>query len=1190
MDESNDLARRQEYVDSFFSLIPDAMNYMSSQNLQLAISSLQKTLEKVQREEEAERERIRQEKERREAEKRLEALKKAEAERRKEEKRLEDIRISKITSMDLPDDWTSFFSPDEVIASRTVYEALDHSIEQLGEVNIEYIAASVKQDMSAVISSLSDKIIQDPERWNECFYKGWVLKEEYFTGSLSQKLRVAEEANRKYKGYFRCNVKELRKLIPSFSPKDIYITIGSPWVPCIIIDQFIRDVILKDIDSHRYDLDSINTVHDDITGAWKINNRNLPRKQSQYQGQISSLLFEKYGTSRMDAMALLENTLNMKTLKIVDKIKNERGGRKEISVLNRNETLKILEKQERMVREFRDWVWQDETRVGILVSAYTQRNSYGFCIRKHFDGSNLRFPGMNPHATLYHHQRDAVKRIISTPNTLLAHDVGTGKTYTMIAAGMELRRLGMSSKNMFVVPNGILQQWKNEFRYLYPDADILVVDNSNFCLKKREETLARIRDEEHDAILIAYSSFDQIPLSRRWYENDLNRKISELENAEKANRISLKRNINSLRNALDEVCSNEKRNARALSFDDLGINTLFLDEAHNYKNISYRTRITGVLGAGGKGCERADGMLDKVHCIQRENNGGRVVFATATPVTNSISDIFAMQKYLQEGALKAMGISTFDAWAAMFADRVTDYEIDVDTNSYRLTSRFARFCNLPELEAVFSEVASFYQKGNIQGLPGFSGYSDSYREGSEEFREFLSSISTRADDVRERRVPVTEDNLLRITSDGRKAALDMRLIDEAFGLEPDSKVYRCAENAWKTYVETDEERGTQLVFCDSSTPKEGFNLYDELKRILVAMGIREAEIAFIHDFDSKEKREEFEKNFNDGAIRIAIGSTFKLGTGMNLQARLKAIHHLDVPWRPSDMVQREGRIIRQGNSYEDIRIFRYMTKGSFDAYSWQLLESKQRFISQILSSSVEGREAKDVDDAVLSYGEIKALVIGNPMMRTRISLSNEIDKLRLLMMEKRDMKASLASELGMLPERIEELRKELACISEDKAAAGHSFVPLKEMKESEKKAIRSAVWKGVMEYRKQKESVFLASFSGFDLFIPPFMEYGEKYAHKKPYITICGRGSYEMEVESEIGIIRRLSFFLNGESQGRSGLEKHEEDLRRQLLASESRITAIKEALAEKDDYQERMDEMKKRLDEIDEELGIKAV
>lgn len=1183
-----EITSRQEYVDSFFSLIPEAMNYMTSQNLQLAISSLEKALRKVKKDEAKERERIEREQREKEANKRYEALKKAEALKRKEEERQENLRIEKITSMDLPDDWTNFFSDDEVVSTTSVFEALDNSIENVGDVNIEYIAASVGKSVNDVIASLSDLIIQNPETWNECFYKGWELREDYFSGSLTQKLRVAKEANKKYKGYFKNNVKELEKLIPSFSSKDIYITLGSPWVPCEIIDEFIKYLIFKECEFDFNVANSVKVRHDDLSGTWKIENKNLPRK-SVYQGQFRGFLFESYGTGRMDALTLLEDTLNMKTIKIVDKMEDSSGIRKEISIVNRNETLKILEKQEKLIKEFKDWVWQDERRMNTLISAYKETNSYGFCVKKHFDGSHLKFPGLNPNVTLYKHQRDAVKRIISTPNTLLAHDVGTGKTYTMIVSGMELKRLGKSDKNMYVVPNSILSQWKTAFEFLYPSADILVVDNSNFNIHKREETLSRIKNEDHDAILIAYSSFDLIPLSNKWYEEDLKRKIEELEKAERENQISMQRRINSLNKVLEKVCKEEKKNARSLSFDDLGINTLFLDEAHNYKNISYRTRIMGVLGAGGMGCERADGMLDKVHCIQRNNNGGRVVFATATPVTNSISDIYAMQKYLQEGSLRAMGISSFDAWAAMFADKVTDYEIDVDTNSYRLTTRFSRFCNLPELEAILSEVASFYQKGNILDLPEFNGYSDSYRDGSEEFKDFLSSISVRADDVRERRVPITEDNLLKITSDGRKAALDMRLIDEAFGLEPDSKVYRCAENIWNIYKETEKSRGTQLVFCDSSTPKEGFNLYDELKRILIAMGMREDEIAFIHDFSNKKKREVFEEKVNDGEIRVVLGSTFKLGTGVNLQTRLKAIHHLDVPWRPSDMVQREGRILRQGNTNDDVKIFRYMTRGSFDAYSWQLLESKERFISQILSSSVEGREAKDVSDAVLSYGEIKALVIGNPLMKTRIALSNEIDKLRLLMMEKNDMKRNLSAELSLIPEKIKEVEIELENLAEDKVTAQFSFVPLKAMKDYEKKAIRSAVWDGIKGYKKDKESVYLTEYSGFTLSIPPFMEYGENLTHKKPFITINGKGCYEIEIESELGIMKRLSNFFSSDGENKSGIEKYEETLRNQLKTYKNRITSINAALSEEDDYKERMEEMKKRMDEIDEELGINA-
>ncbi|MGN1163170.1 MAG: DEAD/DEAH box helicase family protein, partial [Candidatus Ornithospirochaeta sp.] len=540
-----DLARRKEYVDSFFSLIPDATAYMTSQNIQLAIESLNKALERVRKEEEEERWRIERENADREAKKKIEALKKAEAKRRKEEERKEEIHVKKVTCMDLPDDWTNCFSSDEVVSTTSIYEALDNSLETLGEVNIEYIAACVEKDVTEVISSLSDQIMQNPEKWDECFYKGWELKKDYFTGCLSQKLRVAKEANRKYKGYFRRNVEELERIVPSFGTKDIYITLGSPWVPCEIIDEFIFSVIFRDYDLDEDLKSSLWTAHEEITGRWKINGRQSPRS-SGCGGKYRGPLFETYGTSRMDALALLENILNMSTLKIMDKMEDPSGRKREISIFNKNETLKILEKQEKMVKEFKDWVWQDERRMNILISRYTERNSFGFCIKKEYDGSRLKFPRLNPNVSLYAHQRNAVKRIISTPNTLLAHDVGTGKTYTMIVAGMMLRHIQPGTKNLYVVPNSILSQWKSAFSYLYPDADVMVVDNSVFNVHKREETLSRIKNEDHDAILMTYSSFDLIPLSLKWYEEDLKRKIQELKASEEKNKVKMTRKINTL--------------------------------------------------------------------------------------------------------------------------------------------------------------------------------------------------------------------------------------------------------------------------------------------------------------------------------------------------------------------------------------------------------------------------------------------------------------------------------------------------------------------------------------------------------------------------------------------------------------------------------------------------------------------
>lgn len=1177
-----DFRERKEYLSAFFSSLREAGTYMSSDNLRVAIESLNMTLSGVKEKEEEENRRIRFEAEQEKARKREELLARVRAKVAKKKADEERAHILEITRMDLPDEWINSFDEDEVIHSESASEALDVCLSELGSVDIEYIAASAGMEINDCLTSLSDRIIQDPELWKECYYKGWVLLGDYLSGNISMKLMIAKKADEKYLGYFSRNVKLLEGFVSSIGKADIFVTLGTLWLPAKVIDDFIDHIIVDD-EGNPAMLSGITTLHDEYTGKWEIRGKksaNAPELHGKYR----TVLFEVYGTARMDALSLLENTLNMKTIQVYDKIENPVTDKTD-RIANRSETLKLLERQERLVSEFRTWVWEDAERADELVRMYTEQ--YGIRLNKVFESAPLTLPGKNPAVTLYSHQNRAVRRILNTRNTLLAHEVGSGKTYSMIASGMELRRQGKSRKNMYVVPNSIISQWVSDFEFLYPGSDVMVVDNSNFSQRKMEKTLERMKDEDHDAIIIAYSCFDMIPLSRRWYREKCEDRISRLRKAAEKSGISMAQGIAAAEKTLKEVTEEEEKCARSICFDDLMVNTLFLDEAHNYKNVSFRTNITGVLGGAGKGSRKADGMMDKVRCIQRQNDGGRIVFATATPITNSITDIFVMQHYLQSGALEQLSLSSFNAWAAMYADKVTDFEIDVDTSSYHLVSRFSRFCNLPELTSLFAGVADFYRTDKDNGVsPAFDGYSDSFRDGSEEFHEYLSYISDRADDVRARRVSRVDDNLLKITSDGRKAGLDMRLIDEVFGLDPDSKVFRCAENVMKVYEDTAESLGTQLVFCDSSTPKESFNLYDELKRLLIAMGMSNDEVVFIHDYPDKRKRDVFINGMNDGTIRVAVGSTFKLGTGMNVQKRLAAIHHLDVPWRPSDMVQREGRILRQGNSCEKVRIFRYITRGSFDAYSWQLLEIKQRFISQILTGTVCEREAGDVDDTVLSYGEVKALAIGNPLLKTRVSVANEVDKVRMLLAERNEKVSIFRSELEKSGSRRCELQKKLEACINDIATAKRSFIPLSKLDKSEKEDTRNMIAEAVRKIGSEER--YITSFCGFDIILPAGMKAGPEHVHKKPWVIMRGEGDYEVEIESEIGIMKRLSNMLSADAGNVSGLEKVRREISGEIEELDNSVTSMRKFLDEDPGYEKLLAELRKELAEIDDELGVR--
>jgi len=792
-----------------------------------------------------------------------------------------------------------------------------------------------------------------------------------------------------------------------------------------------------------------------------------------------------------------------------------------------------------MIAEFKDWVWKDEARKRRLQGAYNRR--YGNIRKRNFDGSFFEFPGMNPEIELRPHQKNSVARIIFSDNTLLAHDVGAGKTYTMIAAGMELKRLGKSQKNMYVIPNNIMPQWRKMFLEMYPHANILIVDRRNFNSKKRADTLNRIITEDFDAILITYSCFDMLSLSKKYYVEFYEKRLQMLTKAKEkfSSESVIEAKRRAAMKALEKLQEDMTENVCEIPFDELGVSTLFIDEAHNYKNVTLNTGISRIRGVSNTGSKKCDAMMDKVHCVQRQNGGGRVVMATGTPITNSITDLFIMQKYLQDGELEFLGIQNFDSWVAMFGKKVSEFEIDVDTNSYHLATRFAKFCNVPELTAILSSVSDFYHVDDSMGLPSFEGYSDSMAPGSEDFKDYLRDISNRADDVRQKRVDRKVDNLLKITTDGRKAALDMRLIDMVYGLDADSKVYRCAENIMNVYESTRDKQLIQMVFCDSSTPKQSFNLYDELKNILVAMGMPAHRIAFIHEADSEDKKNMMFHDLRKGNVSVVIGSTFKMGLGVNVQEKLCALHHLDVPWRPADMVQREGRILRQGNLCDSVRIYRYITKGSFDAYSWQLLEKKQRFISQILSGAVCEREGDDVDKTVLNYAEVKALSVGNPLIKRKVEIANEIDKLRILQRDYIVSRQRMEQELSALPGKIEKQKGYIADTEADIKYYRENKFDYKKLEYEQQRAIRDTIFTAVKTNVNKPFETKVLTYQGFDVVVPARMvpktpstrkaeEEGTEARKKEPipYVFVKRKGTYYMEIESLSGITKRLNNLL----------------------------------------------------------------
>ena len=1145
----------------------DAEEELSSGQLSEIIHKLTEIMQKKEKSENQARkraERRKQERETREAEERREA------------------HIREVTSMDLPLDWDNAFDHDvrtTGVHADSISDGLIYSLSNLGKVDIEYISSVTGEDYKSVISALRGSVYQNPETWGECFYKGWETSEEYLSGNLMRKWKAAKEANEKYNGYFSENIKAIERVLPpTVATKDIYVTLGSPWIPPDVIDDFIVYLFgeWRGGEANKSREERYFTKHDTLTGSWEI-----PKKW-RYDGSVKTT--QTYGTSRINALYILEKTLNMKSVVVTDEVTCTSNASGKKRVVNQPETILAIEKQKELVRAFRKWVWQDESRKERLEIIY--ENNFSCVRRRIFDGSFLNFPQMSPTVKLYPYQKNAVARILFTQNTLLAHDVGAGKTYVMIAAGMEMRRMGLSHKNMYVVPNNIVGQWENTFRTLYPQAKLFCIDPRKFLPARRKSILTYIRDGDFDGIIIAYSCFEQIPLSKEFYREQLlleQDRIAKIAGKKTKVPSRLKKKQEAISKALAETAVSTEDPYNGVCFDELDITKLFVDEAHNFKNVPIETKADRVLGISAVGSQKCQDMMNKVQAVQRKNNGGGVIFATGTPITNSITDAFIMQKYLQNGELAMLDLQNFDSWIGMFVEKNTEFEIDVDTGNYRLATRFSRFHNLPELTSLLSSIADFHQVEKSSDIPKSDGYTDALISKTDELTCYLSKISERAEGVRSGCVSREEDNMLKITTDGRKAALDLRLVDPLSAAAYQSKVARCAENVADIYFETSSSKATQLIFCDTSTPQKGFNIYGEIKNLLLRRGVPSDQIAFIHDAETEKERNILFSKVRKGDVRVLLGSTFKLGLGVNIQERLIALHHVDVPWRPADMTQREGRILRQGNKNKKIRIFRYITEGSFDAYSWQLLETKQKFIADLLSGSLVERSGADIDDTVLDYAEVKALAIGNPLIKERVETANELSRYTTLQRKLVESRLQMEQELMGLPARIlnqEECIK--ACESDI------SFIYDSESKkplvidntakkaEAEKRAqlrehIHCAIMANILETKERT----LMTYRGFELVLPSNMTL------EKPYIWLKRKGRYYMELgDSKTGNLIRIDHFLDN-------LTEHAEKLQAGLSDLLGKKRQLEEELSKKDSYSYKIDECRQRLASIDKKLGV---
>lgn len=1067
---------------------------------------------------------------------------------------------------ELPIDYRNPFIGDRrfsTLHTASPEQGLPLSITHLGKVDLEFISHICNLSLQEIITALQNcgAVYQNPETWQNCFYLGFETADTYLSGHLGFKLQAAETAESQYPGHFARNITALQAVMPATIPAEqIYVTLGSPWLPTHVIDEYINFLFGKRRFQLLYEAwIEAETQFEPISGTWTIPNKIAYSTGVRYT--------ETYGTAKINALNILEKTLNGKDIRIYDRPMS--GTRR----LNSVETLLAKEKQRLLVEKFQDWIFKEKPRKEYLQNIY--HHLYGCYRSAVYSDDFLLFAGMDASIHLYAHQKSAVARVVFASNTLLAHDVGAGKTYIMVAAAMELRRMGISQKNLFVVPNNIVGQWQAIFLQMYPQSRLLIVEPKTFTPTKRQQILTRICSEDFDGILMAYSCFDAIPLSPAYQmeqiRNEMKTMAASVDDPRTSAKAALNRRYEKLQSRLEKLKDRQTNAESRLYFDDFAINTLFLDEAHNYKNAAIDTKTEQILGIHKSGSVKCDEMMQKAQYIQNRNQGRGVVLATGTPITNSVTDLFIVQSYLQGAELKRLHLAHFDQWAAMFGEKTSAFEIDVDTANYRMATRFSHFHNLPELASLLACSADFHHIDSTDGIPAFDGYQDIVSPKTPALDHYLQEISQRADCIRQGTVQRSEDNMLLITTDGRKAALDLRLIQPEIDLQPESKAALCAEKVFAIWQAGKTDHTTQLIFCDTSTPKPTFNLYEELKILLFDRGVPSEEIAFIHHYESIAARERLFAQFNSGKIRILIGSTFKLGIGVNVQEKLIAVHHLDIPWRPSDMVQREGRILRQGNRNEKIEIYRYITEASFDAYSWQLLESKQRFICQLLANDLGQRSGSDVDDTVLSYAEVKALAIGNPKIKKRVETNNELLRLQTLQRKLHSTKANIKQALANLPVQLQGIDRDL----ERSTADALRYEMHKKEQPENRRAAGAALLEALVGYADRKQEREFLSYAGFMIILPAEMPL------EKPYVWLQGTDRYYVETgHTALGCLQRLDHTLRNLKMRLLQLQERRADLAK-------RLDELQIELKKPDPYPTQIAVIQKQLNQLDRELAL---
>ena len=1091
----------------------------------------------------------------------------------------QDSSYCLLTSLEFLDDKGNLKRKADIFTKRTIRraetvtsvdtasEALAVSIGERAGVDLSYMAQLSGKTEEELTEELAGVIFKNP------ISEKWEPSDEYLSGNVREKLQIAKQFV-EHRPEYQVNVQYLEQVQPKdLDASEIEARLGATWISEDYITQFMAETF----HTPRYYVgDKIKVQYAEVTGQWNVMGKSV-------DSYGNALVTSTYGTQRANAYRLLEDALNLRDTKIYDTIQDADGEHRE---LNRKETMLAQQKQELIKEEFKEWIFKDLHRREDLCKIYNER--FNSIRPREYDGSHIQFVGMNPEITLMPHQKNAVAHVLYGNNTLLAHCVGAGKTFQMIAAGMESKRLGLSQKNLYVVPNHLTEQWGSDFLRLYPGANILVATKKDFEPANRKRFCSRIATGDYDAVIIGHTQFEKIPLSKERQIAMLEQQIADItfsieEAAHQAGQNYTIKQLEKTKKSLQarmKKLNDQTRKDDVVTFEQLGVDRLFVDESHGFKNLFLYTKMRNVAGISQTDAQKSSDMFMKCRYMDELTGGRGITFATGTPVSNSMTELYTIMRYLQYDTLMRMGMGHFDSWAATFGETVTAIELSPEGTGYRAKTRFARFFNLPELISIFKEAADI-QTSDMLNLPvPEAEFINEVLKPSEEQQEMVSAFSERAEDVRAGLVNPTVDNMLKITNDGRKCALDQRLLNELLPDAEKSKVNTCVENAFQVWDEGKADRTTQLIFCDLSTPKgDGtFNVYDDVRNKLVARGIPKEEIAFIHEYNTEAKKADLFAKVRAGQVRILMGSTPKLGAGTNVQDRLIALHHLDCPWKPSDLEQQEGRILRQGNQNEKVKIFRYVTENTFDAYMWQILENKQKFISQIMTSKSPVRACEDVDDTALSYAEIKALATGNPYIKEKMDLDVQVSKLKLLKANHTSQIYRLESDIAKnFPVQISALKERIAGMQVDS-----QVVKSVDLQDNDKFVM--TVGNVLYEDKKEAGEALIAACAGLKA-VSTGGKVGEYHGFtlSASYnmfsnafeLTIKGKCSYKLEIGKDpVGNMQRIHNTLSSIDRKLTESEQKLETVQQQLATAQEEVKKPFPKEAELNEKMERLSEL----------------